>query len=242
MQAAAETASGLDDHGGTIELLWGLRRPATRGPKPMLSIDRIAQAAVDIADADGLAAVSMQRVSDQLGVTKMALYRYVAGKAELLAIMIEQAVSDPPDLDRVPGGWRPRLQAWAHSMWVAWDRHPWLPGATTGDRAMGPRELGWVECAVGALAGTGLSGREQMDAVVLLSGHIRNTRSPAIAGTFPWTTERQLRLLHRYGDRFPALTAAVATAAADAPPRDPHKAREFGLERILDGLGMRIAE
>ena len=154
----AEPATGFEGQGGTVELLWGLREPPSRGPKPTLSIGRIAQAAIDIADADGLAAVSMQRVADALDVTKMALYRYLAGKAELLACMIEQAVGDPPDLAHLSGGWRPRLQAWARQMWASWDCHPWLPGATTGDRVMGPRELGWTECAVGALAGTGLSG------------------------------------------------------------------------------------
>jgi AcrR family transcriptional regulator len=165
----------------------------------------------------------------------MALYRYVASKAELLAVMIETAVGDPPDLDRVSGGWRPKLREWAIRMWETWDRHSWLPGATVGDRVMGPRELAWTECAVGALVGTGLDGVEQMDAVFTLSGHIRNTRSMATAGTQPWTTERQLELLRRYGHHFPALTAAV-----DASAHTDDHAREFGLERILDGVALLI--
>jgi MFS family permease len=85
----------------------------------------------------------------------MALYRYLTGKADLLAIMIEQAVDEPPDLERVRGGWRPKLEAHARSMWAVWDRHPWLPGATTGDRVTGPHEFAWTEAALGALAGTG---------------------------------------------------------------------------------------
>jgi AcrR family transcriptional regulator len=238
---AAETAGGLQQQAGTIELLWALRQAPTRGPKPTLTIEGIARVAVEIADADGLGAVSMQRVARQLGVTKMALYRYVAGKSELLAVMIEQAVGDPPDLHRVRGGWRGKLQAWAQAMWATWDRHPWLPGATTGDRVLGPRELGWTECAVGALAGSGLAGREQLDAVLVLSGHLRNTRSLATAGTQPWTTGRQVALLRQHGDRFPALMAAVP-AAGDPSPRGSDHAREFGLARILDGLGILIAE
>jgi AcrR family transcriptional regulator len=238
---AAETAGGLGEQAGTIELLWALRQPPTRGPKPTLTIEGIARVAVEIADADGLGAVSMQRVARQLGVTKMALYRYLTGKGELLAVMIERAVGDPPDLDRVRGGWRGKLQAWAQAMWATWDRHPWLPGATTGDRVLGPRELGWTECAVGALAGSGLAGRERLDAVLALSGHIRNTRSMATAGTQPWTTGRQVALLRQHGDRFPALTAAVPAAGDPSPHRSDH-AREFGLARILDGLGLLIAE
>jgi AcrR family transcriptional regulator len=237
---AAGPAGGLEGEGGMVELLWGLRQPPSRGPKPTLSVGRIVQAAVDLADADGLAAVSMQRVADALGVTKMALYRYVANKAELLACMIEQAVGDPPELDHLPGGWRPRVEAWARLMWARWDCHPWLPGATTGDRVMGPRELGWTECAVKALAGTGLSGREQLDAVFVLSGHLRNARSLATAGTQPWTSARQVELLRGHADRFPALAAALPTAGEASRPED-QGAREFGLARILDGLGLLVA-
>lgn len=83
----------------TVELLWGLREPWTGGgPKPTLSIEQIARTAVDIADAEGFDAVTMQRVAGQLDYTKMALYRYVASKNELIAAMIEAAVGDPPDL------------------------------------------------------------------------------------------------------------------------------------------------
>ena len=238
-QTTLREPDGPGDQAGIAELLWGLRERARRGPKPALSIDQIAQSAIDIADAEGLGAVSMQRVAAGLGVTKMAMYRYVAGKAELFAVMIEAAVGQPPDLTRVPGSWRPRLEIWARHMWATWDQHPWLPGATVGDRVMGPTETGWTESAVSALADTGLDGAEQMDAVSTLSGHIRNTRSANAAGTQPWTTQNQLALLHAHPDRYPALTAAVASAAG---PSARERSRQFGLARILDGLEILIAE
>ncbi|MEV4893494.1 TetR/AcrR family transcriptional regulator C-terminal domain-containing protein [Nonomuraea sp. NPDC055795] len=198
---------------------------------------------MDIADTDGLTALSMQRVATQLGFTKMALYRYVTGKAELTAVMIEEAVGDPPDLSTIPGGWRGKLHQWAHQLWTTWDRHPWLPGATIGERAMGPKEIGWTEVAVAALAETGLSGSEQMDAVLLLSGHVRNTRSTTSAGTQPWTTHRQpshtlSTLPDHAADRFPALTAAIASANDPTPDRS----RQFGLQRLLDGLDVLITQ
>lgn len=237
----AEEASGGDAQAGIIELLWGRRQLGARGPKPTLTLDRIAHAAVDIADAEGLSGVSMQRVAELLDVTKMALYRYVASKAELLAIMIEHAVEEPPELERVLVGWRPRLQAYARTMWAVWDRHPWLPGATTGDRAMGPREFAWTESALSALAGTGLSSRERLDAVVLLSGHIRNTRAAGVAGTQPWTGEGQVRLLREHGDRFPNVMSTVLMADG-SPQIRVDEARELGLQCILDGLGLLIAQ
>lgn len=106
---AAINRSGVEDQAGTVALLWGARPQPTRGPKPALSLERIAQAAVQVADADGLAAVSMQRVATELGVTKMALYRYVPGKAELIALMVDTAAGQPPLLDRGAGGWRAQL-------------------------------------------------------------------------------------------------------------------------------------
>jgi AcrR family transcriptional regulator len=235
--------NAYEDQSSVIELLWGLREPPTRGPKPTLSVERIARVAMNIADTDGLAAVSMQRVASELEFTKMALYRYVSGKSELLAVMIELAVADPPDLSGVPGGWRGRIEEFARLLSLVWQRHPWLPWATLGDRVMGPRELGWIEAAVGCLAGTGLTGTEQMDAVFVLFGHIRNTQSMSAAGTQPWDSDKKVTpimegLLADYGDRYPALTAATSSVNGSA---SHDNGRAFGLERILDGLEMLIA-
>src|SRR5258707_1378038 len=98
------------DYRRTIELLWGERSEPRRGPKPSLSVEQIARAAGAVADAEGLEAVSMQRVAQECGVTTMALYRYVPGKAELIALMLDIGLGPAPHLDEVPGGWRPRLE------------------------------------------------------------------------------------------------------------------------------------
>ena len=57
-----------------------------------MSLEGIAQAGIEIADAEGIAAVTMERVADALGFTKMSLYRYVPGKNELVALMIDSAL------------------------------------------------------------------------------------------------------------------------------------------------------
>lgn len=72
-----------------------------------MRLDAIAAAGIDIADRDGLSAVTMQRVAERLGVTKMALYRYVPGKVELVALMIDLGIGEPPRLATIAGGWRP---------------------------------------------------------------------------------------------------------------------------------------
>jgi AcrR family transcriptional regulator len=222
-----------------VELLWNLREPPSRGPKPRLTVRMIAQTAVGIADVEGIDAMSMQRVAAELGLTKMALYRYLGGRDELVAVMIEEAVGAPPDFDSEPGTWRSKLQTYARSLWTTWDRHPWLPSATVGTRVMGPNEVGWVESALRALAGTGLSGPDQMNAVQLLSGHIRNSQAGGALGSFPWDPQHRLTpamadLLRQHQNRYPAVTAAAAND-------DSSDARDFGLHRILDGLEMLIA-
>lgn len=225
------------------DLLWGLNDRPAKKPRPALTVPRIADAAIELADAEGMVAVSMQQVASRLDVTKMALYRHVTNKAELIAVMIETAIGEQPDLTRLLSGWRPRLERWAQLMKETWERHPWLPEATVGERMTGPREIGWTESAVAALAGTNLAGGERMDAVFLLSGHIRNTQSAATSGTQPWTTQRELRppiagLVRQHEDRFPALI----TATSD-PGDSPHdNGWEFGLNRILDGIAVLIDE
>ena len=89
------------------ELLWGRQPAPSRGPKPAITLTGIAEAAIRIGDAEGLDAVSMQRIAGELPVTKMALYRYVPGKTELLAVMSDLAMGAPPERPGLP--WREAL-------------------------------------------------------------------------------------------------------------------------------------
>ena len=86
------------------ELLWGPPAGARRGPKPRYTLDAIAEAAMTIADDEGLDAVTMQRVAERLGTTKMALYRYMPGRAELDAVMLDRALGLPPAASPEVGG------------------------------------------------------------------------------------------------------------------------------------------
>lgn len=226
------------EHAELVRLLWGPHAKPARGPRPTLDLGRIARAGIEIADAEGLAEVSMQRVAAQLGVTKMALYRYVPGKAELVALMVDAAIGTYPEAKARRGGWREQLEEWARRLATVFGRHPWALEVTVGPRVMGPAELSWMERAVAALDGTGLTGAERMDAAVLLVGHVRAITQQARAAGPGGDPETQLGailgdLMREHGERFPALAAALAsTARSDGQDQ----AWEFGLERILDGL------
>lgn len=219
----------------SVEFLWDGRAQPTRGPKPALSLDRIADAAIAVADAEGLAAVSMQRVAADLGYTKMSLYRYLPGKAELVAVMVERVMDDPPALDPAQG--RESLAAWTRALMAAFLRHPWSLAATVGARPIGPRELGWMESALTVLAGLPLSGAERLDAMVVLVGHAR-ALAEQITGAQGDPEQGLAAVVQRHSEGFPQVAAAMAEAA-EKGERD--QAFDFGLARILDGLDVLIA-
>jgi AcrR family transcriptional regulator len=225
---AADQASGS-------ELLWGAPARPSRGPKPGMSVEEIVRAAIAIADADGLPAVSMQRVAKEFGFTTMSLYRYVPGKGELIDLMVDTAVGPPPDLSTIAGGWRPQLAEWASLTWAFFQEHRWFLGAAL-DRMMGPNQIGWLEVAVAALSGNGLVGQELTASVLAVNGHVRSFAPIAPAIEDEWAAG-MAELFSRHRDRFPAIAAAMADGAF-APDADEFG---FGLERILDGIEAHIA-
>ncbi|MFE9690063.1 TetR/AcrR family transcriptional regulator [Micromonospora sp. NPDC005806] len=222
------------------ELLWGTPSGPRRGPRPTLTLDAIARAGVAIADTAGLDGLIMQRVAESLDVTKMALYRYVPGKAELVALMLETAMGEPPP---PPAGadWRGQLDDWTRQLFDRFRRHPWAHAATIIPRVPGPNELAWLERVVAALAGTGLTAAEQLDVAVLLVGHARNLAQHTAAGTAPeHGREAAFTVLVRgREEHFPALAAALRTTVA---PAESDQALDFGLARILDGIQALITD
>src|SRR5262245_35900157 len=113
-------AETMDDQIGgglpaSIAAAWGLRERPNKGPRPALSLQRIVAAAVRVAAADGLQAVSMGRVASELGVSTMSLYRYVGAKEELLALMADLTFEAPPARRGPEESWRDGLARWART-------------------------------------------------------------------------------------------------------------------------------
>jgi AcrR family transcriptional regulator len=212
----------------TADFVWNTRPRPTRGPKPALTLDQIADAAIAIADAEGLAAVSMQRVAADLGYTKMSLYRYLPGKTELVAVMLERGLGKPP---AITGEWREALTAWAEALVKAYEGHAWSLEATAGRRPIGPNELAWMESALAALPG-GLTGAERLDAAATIAGHARMIAAQS-GGTESDLAAAMGLVLREHADRYPAVVAAVSDVAARG---GGDEAFSFGLGRILDGL------
>jgi AcrR family transcriptional regulator len=220
-----------------VRALWGQAPEGRRGPKPAMSVRAIAEAAVRIADDQGLAAVSMAAVARSLGFTTMSLYRYVASKEDLHLAMVDVALGEPPVLT---GGWRKRTEGWARAELAALLAHPWALEVRPGTPPLGPGSLGWMDAGLRALAGGPVPDNLVGSCLLLVDGFVRNQvllvqQFGDGASTRSWAD--QLReVIDR--DRLPALGAALdAGAFEDETPNGyPDDEFDFGLTLVLDGI------
>ncbi|MEV4811947.1 TetR/AcrR family transcriptional regulator [Micromonospora avicenniae] len=229
-----------------VAAAWGLRERAPKGPRPGLTLAGIVAAAIALADAEGLAAVSMSRVAKELGAATMSLYRYVSAKDELLTLMVDAAYGEPPG----PGGtgpqWRTGLAGWAWAERAALQRHPWVVRVPISGPPLTPYSLRWLENGLRCLAGTGLRESEKMSVMLLLTGYVRNDAllttqiQEASAGSGRRIDEimpEYGQLISRLADpaRFPALREVI-DAGVLSQEDGPDDEFVFGLDRLLDGV------
>ncbi|MGH3206289.1 MAG: TetR/AcrR family transcriptional regulator [Trebonia sp.] len=170
----AEAASGQPESRPLppgLDLLWGRRERGKRGPRPGLSAEAIVDAAVRIADAEGLEAISMARVASELGFTTMSLYRYVASKDELLQLMFNASAFGAESIVLEGDDWRSRLRSWAVIQRDMLDLHPWITQMPMAAPPAAPNSLHFVERALEALDGSGLTDTEQMRAIGLITSY-----------------------------------------------------------------------
>jgi AcrR family transcriptional regulator len=234
----------------SIETAWGVRERPTKGPKPGLSLDRIVAAAVRLAAAEGLAAVSMGRVAGELGAAPMSLYRYVASKDELLALMVDAAVGPPPPASHRGEDWRPCLSRWCWSYYEALGMHPWVVRVPIGGPPTTPNGVAWMEAGLASLAETGLDEGEKLSVILLLSGYVRNevTLMADIGAAAGASGDRNVsgtwsRLIRGVTDaeRFHALHRALASGVLEEDD-DPDEDFGWRLERLLDGVDVLVRE
>lgn len=248
MTSSGDT-SGSGDIVRTLELLWdGAPRPS-RGPKPGLTLDRIVEAAVRIADEEGFDAVSMRRIATELGTGAMSLYRYVPGKAELLDLMLDTVFLRMPRAGFADGEpWRARVTAVADENRALYLRHPWVVELRVHRPPLGPGVMSKYEHELAALEGLGLDDVTIDSALTHLLGFVLVAarteldaravdRESALSDGEWWAAHEPL--LNRVFDesRFPlASRVGEASAVAYGGLYNPDHAYAFGLARVLDGL------
>ncbi|MDN3358836.1 TetR/AcrR family transcriptional regulator C-terminal domain-containing protein [Actinomadura sp. DC4] len=245
--------SSAGDPARTLRLLW--REPGAdtrRGPRQGLSVERVVAAALDLADADGLGAVTMRQVAGALGVVPMSLYTYVPGKAELLDLMLDTVYGQMSREDLSGKPWRERLTAVAQANRELFDRHPWVAEVATGRPPLGPGLMAKYEHELRAFEGLGLDDVAMDAALTFLLGFVSAAarsaaeavavrRDSAMSEEQWWAANAPL--LGRVFDQDGYPTAArvgSAAGAAHGAAYSPDHAYRFGLERVLDGLGVLI--
>ncbi|MFC4596828.1 TetR/AcrR family transcriptional regulator [Cohnella hongkongensis] len=231
------------------KLSWGLVKPSTRGPKGELSVRKIVDAAIAIADRDGLAAVSMNRVAASLGFTTMSLYRYLSSKDDLLLLMYD-AVSDIELPERTNGDWRAEMRAYVRVCVEVFVRHPWFGDIPVTTIPIMPNTLKIIDWLMGTMRSFPLNEHEKMSILLLLSSYSRSVGiisrdfdQALKAGADPDTFNgleysaalKQLVQPESYPYLHP-LVMSGTYAGENEQESTVGDDFDFGLERILDGI------
>ena len=163
--------SGRGDPLKSLKLLWEGTEKPKRGPRPKVELKALVRAAIEIADAEGLGAVSTRRVAEKVGISPMSFYTYIPGKAELLDLMLDtvsgQEIGEVPEFD--PAQWRANLTLMAFGLREFYLRHPWVLDLATHRPVLGPGTMTAYEFALRVVDGLGLTPVE-MDMMVSTIG------------------------------------------------------------------------
>ena len=210
--------------------------PATQ-PRTVTTREDVARAALELADAEGLEALSMRRLAGELGVGTMTLYGYFRNKGELLDGIVDAAVEDAEDL-RSDGHWRDSLRAAALTARGNMLRHPALVELRFRRPVLRPEALRFAETIMAILTEAGMPRDEAARAFRLLFTFLFGyaALSP-VGGEDAAARSARSALAALPPDRYPALTAAVEEAAAAMAGEETFV---FGLDLILDGIAARL--
>jgi AcrR family transcriptional regulator len=253
----------------TMALLWDRVQAPSRGPKQGLAVADIVATAVEMADTEGLAAVSMRKVAERVGKSAMSLYTYVPGKAELLDLMLDHVLGELAlDYTSVAksDGWRAAVEACAREALAFYERHPWVLRVSGSRAVLGPHELDVFEAQLRLFDGLGLTGVEMSRAVSALGGYMRGS-AKAVADAQEaeratglsddeWWNARAPQLDEMVDDtwpeRYPTISRLSEEQTFDQLDREPDDATpytvrealdafEFGLQRLIDGFEALVA-
>lgn len=232
------------DRDRSVRLLWEPPAEPTRGPKAALSQSRVVEAAIKVADAEGVDALTMRRVAETLGNTAMSLYRHVPGKSELLDLMVDAVWAETEYTPKGP--WREGLEFFARQMWGMYRAHPWMLQLTTSRRMPGPHAMTRQDAAYAVVSELGLTS-EEIVAVVTAVAHFVDGVGRTMADRVQaeretgvseedWWNGREALWEHFTPDRLPMMTHIWNSGGFERPLDD----FEFGLARVLDGLAVFI--
>lgn len=229
--------------------IWIRPQRNSRGPDPTYSREQITAAAIKIADAEGLEAVSMRRIARELNAGPMSLYRYLGSKEDLLDLMVDAVQAEDPLPDKPSGDWRADLTELAERGRAMLLRHPWTTSVTTSRPSFGPNSLRVFEYSLSCVDGLGLSIDEMLSIVLNLIGYVRNfvqgmlaeaeasRRTKMTEDEWRATQTPYLKQIIESG-KYPLFTKVIVEAAL--PHLDPERVFRIGLDNLLDGIAAKL--
>ena len=235
-----------------LPLLWrhvvAVAEPAPRrGPRQKLSLDQVLDVAIELADTEGLGALSMRELAKRLGIAAMSLYTYVANRNDLVVLMVDHVLGRRA-LPPMEGSLRERLRLVAEVQLADGREHPWLLDVTGVRPWLGPCVADRYEWMLSAVEGVGLDDVEMDQTVTLVVGFAANVARSEHAVTMAeresgvtdleWWEANSGPLGEFTAHRDYPLAGRVGQAAGEAyqAGTDPGRELAFGLERILDGV------
>jgi AcrR family transcriptional regulator len=211
---------------------------ATRSePRLPLSRERILQAALTLADKDGIESLSMRKLARTLGFEAMSLYNYVANKDDVIDGILDLVLAET-ELPSSEAPWDEAIRSSAISVHDALRRHPWACTLLISSGHIRPGRLRYMDALLGRLREAGFDPDATYHAYHVLDGHIsgfslwENSHSYTPADTADFV-ERFEEFVPR--DTYPDLNEHARQHFAEGPHREV-SAFEFGLDLILDGL------
>lgn len=229
-------------------IIWERIERSARGPRPALTHDKIARAAVAIADADGLAAVSMRRLAERLGVSTMGLYRYVDGKDDVYELMIDAVYGE---IEPPAGDWRTVARSLAEQTRRLALRHPWLAHIRqlVPNALLTPNLLALFETMLISIEDTGLDVDTMTAVFGMIMAFVTGAASAEVAERESlrrrgWPAEKDPRLAYlpqvRWmmgTGRYPMVTKYIVEGSNKD---DAEWGFQFGLDCVLDGIASRL--
>jgi AcrR family transcriptional regulator len=210
----------VDDALRTLELLWGKRPAVRRGPNQKSSVAEIVDAAIGLADRDGLPGVTMRAVGKELDRTAMSLYTYVPGREVLITLMHDRAHAEMPSRRRIKD-WRKAVLAWCRDLRELYVRHPWLLEASQARPGFGPHEQDVLESLLRVLADLPIELRPTVtSALYSIVREAASRKIEAQAEAAEWWAQKTRALqevVPDFAERYPEATAIARHQSTQGP-------------------------
>ena len=212
--------------------------PGAKDVRPRLSRARVLQAAVALADELGIAALSMRKLGEQVGVEAMSLYKHVANKDDLLDGMVDSVFAEI-ELDRGEPAWRTAVRNRAISVRTVLKRHPWAVPLMQSRTNPGPSTLGHLDALIGILRAGGFSVVLTAHALSVIDAYVYGFAMQEKALPFD-SEERSTEVIEHIlaampADEWPHLVE-FSREHVLKPGYDYGKEFEWGRDLLLDGL------